>query len=166
MPKKRGGRKRKIDTIPELHETFHQVLADHTAGSPEHEEVYWTNLSSGAIAERLQQQGLDVSRHIAEQLLDYHDYHRRQQFKSLPMSSFAQRDEQFDYIAEWKKRFLASANPVLSMDSKKRELIGPFFRYGWLYSQQRRRVYDHDFPSFAEGVVIPHGIYDLKRRLG
>lgn len=82
------------------------------------------------------------------------------------MGSFAQRDEQFAYIAQLKGEGLASPNPVLSMDSKKRELIGPFYRYGWLYSQQRRRVYDHDFPRFAKGVVIPHGILDLKRRLG
>lgn len=114
----------------------------------------------------MQQHGLDVSYHIAAQLLEYHDYHLRQQFKSMPLGSFAQRDEPFDYIARLKKEFLASANPVLSIDSKKRELIGPFFRYGWLYSQQRRQVYDHDFPRFAEGIVIPHGIYDLKRRLG
>ena len=82
------------------------------------------------------------------------------------MGQFAQRNEQFEYIAQLKNEFLNSANPVLSMDSKKRELIGPFYRYGWLYSQRRLRVYDHDFPRFAEGVVIPHGILDLKRNQG
>lgn len=82
------------------------------------------------------------------------------------MGRFEQRNEQFEYIARVKEAFVQSANPVLSIDSKKRELIGPFYRYGWLYSQVRQRVYDHDYPRFADGVVIPHGILDLKRHCG
>jgi hypothetical protein len=82
------------------------------------------------------------------------------------MGQFAQRDAQFEYIAGIKRTYLDRGLPVLSIDTKKRELIGPFYRYGWLYSQARRRVYDHDFPRFAEGVVIPHGIYDLRYNRG
>lgn len=166
MPKKRGGRPRKIATLPHLHAAFQQTLAHHTAGSPEHDDVRWTNLSCREIAERLGQQGFDVSTRIVAQLLDAHDYHRRQQFKSTPMGQFPQRNEQFEYIAQRKEACLASTDPVLSIDGKKRELIGPFYRYGWLYSQERLRVYDHDYPRFAEGVVIPHGIFDLKRHWG
>ena len=107
-----------------------------------------------------------MSTHIVAQLLDAQDYHRRQQFKAQPMGRFEHRNEQFEYIARVRQEFMTSPNPVLSMDSKKRELIGPFYRYGWLYSQQRLRVYDHDYPRFAEGVVIPHGILDLKQHCG
>src|SRR5262249_49289187 len=64
------------------------------------------------------------------------------------------------------RAYLDAGRPVLSIDTKKRELIGPFYRYGWLYSQVRQRVYDHDFPRFAAGVVIPHGIYDLRQNRG
>jgi hypothetical protein len=141
-------------------------LQPHTAGHPEREEFRATNLSHLEIAERLQQRGFDVSTRIVEQLLDLHDYHRRQLFKSTAMGHFEFRNEQFEYIDSVKQAALAAGLPVLSMDSKKRELIGPFYRYGYLYSQQRLRVYDHDYPSFAEGVVIPHGLLDLRYNRG
>jgi Rhodopirellula transposase DDE domain len=99
-------------------------------------------------------------------LLDAHDFHRRQLFKSRPLGRFAQRDAQFEHIAQVKRASLAAGLPVLSIDTKKRELIGPFYRYGWLYSVVRQRVYDHDFPRFADGVVIPHGLYDLRHNCG
>jgi hypothetical protein len=82
------------------------------------------------------------------------------------MGTFAQRNAQFEYIAQGRLAALAAGWPVLSIDTKKRELLGPFYRPGWLYSPVRRRVYDHDFPSYADGVVIPHGIYDLRYNRG
>jgi Rhodopirellula transposase DDE domain len=166
LPPSRGGPKKKIESLPHLHETFQEVLQPHTAGNPEREQLRWTNLSRQEIAERLQQRGFAVSTRIVEQLLDEHDYHRRQLFKTVAMGQAQQRNEQFEYIADAKQQALASGLPVLSVDTKKRELIGPFYRYGWLYSQQRLRVYDHDFPSYAEGVVIPHGLYDLRYNRG
>jgi hypothetical protein len=142
------------------------VLHEYTAGSPEHADLLGTNLSQQVIADRLRAAGVAVSRRIVAQLLGEHDFHRRGLFKSLAMGQFAQRDAQFEYIAGIKRTYLDRGLPVLSIDTKKRELIGPFYRYGWLYSQARRRVYDHDFPRFAEGVVIPHGIYDLRYNRG
>jgi hypothetical protein len=100
------------------------------------------------------------------QLLGAHDFHRRGLFKSRALGQFPQRDAQFAYIAQAKRDALAAGLPVLSLDTKGRELIGPFYRYGWLYSQQRQHVYDHDFPRFAAGVVIPHGIYELRYNQG
>jgi hypothetical protein len=61
---------------------------------------------------------------------------------------------------------LDSFDPILSIDTKKRELMGLFYREGQLYVQKTRQVWDHDFPSFGTGVVIPHGLYDLKRNSG
>ncbi len=141
-------------------------MQPHTAGSPERPEVLWTNLSKEEIADRLQERGFDVGTRVVDQLLDDHDFHRRQLFKSVPMNQPQRRDEQFRYIAAAREEALWAGLPVLSMDTKKRELIGPFYRYGYLYSQQRIGVYDHDFPTYAEGVVIPHGIYDVRRNVG
>jgi hypothetical protein len=149
-----------------MHIAFRDVLHDYIAGSPEHGELFWTNRSQQAITDRLRAAGVAVSPRVVAQLLDEHDFHRRGLCKSLAMGSFAQRDAQFEYIARIKRAYRDAGLPVLSMDTKKRELIGPFDRYGWLYSQVRRRVYDHDFPRFAEGVVIPHGIYDLRHNRG
>lgn len=108
----------------------------------------------------------DSAPRVVAQLLDEHAFHRRGLFKSLAMGACADRDAQFRYIARLKRAYLDGGLPVLSIDTKKRELIGPFYRYGWLYSQRRQRVYDHDFPRFAEGVVIPYGIYDLRYHRG
>jgi hypothetical protein len=152
--------------LPHIHVAFRRALDGHTAGSPERDDLLWTNLGLRQIADRLRGAGLAVSTRVVAQLLDEHDFHRRQPFKSLPLGHFPQRDAQFAYIARVREDYLAAGLPVLSLDTKKRELIGPFHRYGWLYTCVRQRVYDHDFPRFADGVVIPHGILDLRHNRG
>ena len=77
------------------------------------------------------------------------------------MKETAHRNEQFENIARLKAEYRASGNPIISMDTKKKEYLGNFFRAGRLYTQYPLEVYDHDFASFAEGIVIPHGIYDM-----
>ena len=76
------------------------------------------------------------------------------------------RNEQFENIARLKAAYQASPNPIISMDTKKKEYLGNFYRAGHLYTTEEVRTYDHDFNSFAEGLVIPHGIYDLKQNKG
>ena len=104
------------------------MLHDHIAGNPEHADLFWTNLSQQAIADRLRAAGVDVSPRIVAQLLDDHDFHRRGLFKSLAMGQFAERDAQFEYIARMKRTYLDAGLPVLSIDTKRRELIGPRLR--------------------------------------
>lgn len=130
------------------------------------ETVIWTNLTRQEIADRLADQGTPVCVHVVEQLLDHLGYHERQAQKAASMGEHADRNAQFENIAQLKQQYLDSPNPILSMDAKKRELIGNFHRDGTLFTQQTIRTFDHDFPSFAEGVVIPHGIYDLKLNRG
>lgn len=76
------------------------------------------------------------------------------------------RNEQFQIIADLKATYTAAGNPVVSMDTKKKEYLGNFYREGSVYTQAAFQTYDHDFASFAEGVVIPHAIYDLQRNTG
>ncbi len=82
------------------------------------------------------------------------------------MKQVKHRNEQFENIARLKKTYIAAGNPVISMDTKKKEYLGNFYRDGRLYTTEEIQVYDHDFRSFAEGVIIPHGIYDLQRNTG
>lgn len=82
------------------------------------------------------------------------------------MKEVAQRNEQFEKIGALKAQFIADGNPVVSMDTKKKEYVGNFYREGRLYTQEELTVYDHDYKSFAEGVIIPHGIYDIQRNTG
>jgi len=73
------------------------------------------------------------------------------------------RNAQFENIAELRTAFETQGNPIVSIDTKKKECIGNLFREGKLYTTETLEVFDHDFPSLAEGVAIPHAIYDLGR---
>jgi Rhodopirellula transposase DDE domain len=142
------------------------VLEDHTAGDPMKPDSLWTNLSVSAIADRMAELGAPVDRTIVEQLLDQAKLGRRQALKMKTMGETNDRNEQFETIAFYKELYLDSLNPILSVDTKKRELLGNFYRDGQAFTMQTTRVFDHDYPSFADGHVIPHGLFDLKRNRG
>jgi hypothetical protein len=82
------------------------------------------------------------------------------------MKATEHRNEQFENIARLKAQYETAGNPILSMDTKKKEYLGNFYREGSLYTQHTLEVYDHDFYSFATGIVIPHGIYDVRKNTG
>jgi hypothetical protein len=82
------------------------------------------------------------------------------------MKQVPERNAQFENIAALRAQYVAAGQPVLSMDTKKKEWLGNFYRAGTLYTTAPLHTYDHDFNSFAEGVVIPHGLYDVERNLG
>lgn len=161
-----GGRKRKIDDDPKIDEDFRKVLVEHTAGSPTEESLIWTDLTKTEIVDLMQNCGSYVGVHIVDQLLDRHAYHERKALRMEPLSRHPDRNAQFETIARLKREYLDSADPILSMDLKSRELLGNFFRAGPLLTRQTIRVFDHDFAEFAQGVVLPHGIYDLKENRG
>lgn len=73
------------------------------------------------------------------------------------------RNAQFQNIARLKHEYLDASQPVLSIDTKKKELLGSFYREGKLYTQEAIAVFDHDFPTAASGAVFPHGLYDVGR---
>jgi hypothetical protein len=161
-----GGRKRRIDNDPKLEEDFQAVLAEHTAGSPVQEQIIWTDLNRAEIAAHLDRRGSTVSVHIVAQLLDRDGFRDRKPLRMCRMADCPDRDAQFEVIAGLKRAYLASDDPVLSMDLKARELIGNFCRAGSFYSRQTIKTFDHDFEQFADGVVLPHGLYDLKLNCG
>jgi hypothetical protein len=130
------------------------------------EEVIWTDLTVADVAQRLADAGAPVSVHVVEQLFDLTGYGRRQAQKCCTMGEHPDRNAQFLKIAELKEAYLDSPNPLLSIDTKKKELLGNFYRDGKLFTKEMLRPFDHDFPSFADGVVIPHGLYDLKLNRG
>jgi len=82
------------------------------------------------------------------------------------MKNVADRNEQFENIANMKARYHLAGNPVVSMDTKKKEYIGNFYRQGRLYTTEVIETFDHDYNSFADGIVIPHAIYDLLHNKG
>ena len=152
--------------MPHLEENFLRVVKDYTAGDPMRPDVKWTNLTLGQIAERLAEAGTPVSVTVVEQLLRKHRYIKRKARKSRSMGQHADRNRQFENIARLKQEYLETDNPILSIDTKKKELVGNFYREGRLYTQETIETFDHDFPSAASGVIIPHGLYDVKRNDG
>ena len=152
--------------MPHLEENFLRAVKDYTAGDPMRPDVTWTNLTLDQIAERLAEAGTPVSVTVVKQLLRKHRYIKRKARKSLSMGQHADRNRQFENIARLKREYLESDNPILSIDTKKKELVGNFYREGRLYTQEAIETFDHDFPSAASGVIIPHGLYDVKRNDG
>src|SRR3954463_9060386 len=160
-PKKGGGRKRLIATDPAIEANFLKVLEDHTAGDAMRADVRWTNLSRRRIAARVTELGTPVSRHVVSQLLRKHRYRRRKALKKRTMGPrHPDRNAQFENIARLKGEYLAAGLPVVSIDTKKKELIGDFYREGTIEAQGTIEVNDHDFGSMGSGTAIPHGIYD------
>ena len=125
-------------------------------------EVKWTNLSRRQIASRVTELGTPVSRHVVSQLLKKHRYRRRKARKARTMGPrHPDRNAQFENIGRLRREYLAAGLPVVSIDTKKKELIGDFYRDGAIESQGTIEVNDHDFGSMGSGTVIPHGVYDV-----
>ena len=128
--------------------------------------IKWTNLKRRQISEMFAERGMDVSMHVVKQLLDKHGFVKRKMQKTKTMKETENRNEQFERIYELRAEYENTVNPIISIDVKKKEEIGNFYRDGQCYGTEAVEVYDHDFKSFSEGVVIPHGIYDVRMNVG
>ena len=133
------------------------MLRERTAGDPMRQEVRWTDLTYEQIAAHLAEAGTPVSVPVVKQLLERHGYVTRKAQKSRAMGSHPDRDRQFENIARLKQEYSGSYDPIISMDTKKKELIGNFYRAGHLLTRGVIETFDHDFPSFASGWSSPTG---------
>ncbi len=149
-----------------MEENFLKVLKDHTAGDPMRAEVKWTNLSRRQISQRLKELGTPAGKQVVARLLHQHGFRRRKAQKKVAMGSHPDRNAQFENIARLKKEYLEAGLPVISIDTKKKELLGNFYRDGVIETQETIAVNDHDFSSQGQGTLIPHGIYDVAKNLG
>lgn len=162
-----GGRKCYRQTWPEIDNKFLDVLKNHTAGDPMKEGAIWTNLSYVRIAEEMEvKRGIKISTKVIRQLIKTHKFGKRKLRKTTTMKQVKNRNSQFLNIARLKEEYKKTGCPIISMDTKKKEDIGNFFRAGSLYAQKEICVYDHDFNSFGKGKAVPHGIYDIIRNVG
>lgn len=143
-----------------------EIVRPHIAGDPMRAGVLWTNLSLRRLAKKLAERGLRVSVKVVVQLLHKHRLGRRQALKKRSLKRHPQRDRQFQIIAHYRSLYEQAGNPILSVDTKKKELLGNFFRAGHAYTQKVVQTLDHDFPSLASGVLHPHGLYDPHRNHG
>jgi len=115
-----GGRRKIVETTPGIDEAFLEIMLPHTAGSPMDETIKWSNLSREKIAELMAEKGYQVSVTVVDQLMDKHDFRRRQAFKSEAGKEVDNRDAQFENIENLVEFARENGNPVMSMDVKKK----------------------------------------------
>lgn len=162
-----GGRKSYQEKWTEIDEKFLAVLRDHTAGDPMDEKVRWTDLTLGKIVAALQEDHhIRVSKWVVRKLLKAHNYRRRKAQKRNTIKKVPNRNAQFENIARLTAEYQAASNPIISLDTKKKENLGNFYRDGHLYTLEEIQTWDHDFKSQATGIIIPHSLYDVGLNLG
>jgi hypothetical protein len=122
--KKGGGRKAALEGQPQLEGNFLRILGEFTAGDPMREDVLWTNLSRREISRRLADLGTSASRHTVRKLMRKHGLGQRRVRKKKSLGAHPDRDAQFQNIAQLKAVYLDAGDPVISIDTKKKELIG------------------------------------------
>jgi hypothetical protein len=115
-----GGRKSCVAEMAGLEAAFLAILGQHTAGSPMDESVKWTNLTRHEIAVLLQAAGFKVSVTVVDQLLEQHDYRKRKAVKTLTTGASGGRNAQFENIERLKQEYTDKGQPVMSMDTKKK----------------------------------------------
>jgi hypothetical protein len=142
-------------------------VADHTAGSPVHPSLVWTNRSPRDIAEELTYAGFEIGPDTVRTILTEDlGLSLRQAAKDEATCNFPQRDEQFKHIGRLRRTFQREGSPVLSIDTKHKELLGNFFRPGRAYTNGQVHVLDHDFATHGHGRMVPYGVYDVARNEG
>ena len=142
-----------------------KLMEQETAGDPI-SGLKWTRKTTAKIARQLRRLRIVVSRNTVGRLLGQMKYSLRMNRKKIATSSSADRDRQFRYLRRQRDRFQKRADPVVSVDAKKRELIGNFKNPGVKWGQSSTPVNDHDFRSDAVGIGIPYGIYDTQANRG
>ena len=165
-----GGDKLKIDKLPGLLETLDELVNPDTRGNPM-SLLRWTSKSSVKLAEELERRGFSVSSNTVLRLLHLLGYSLQANAKVTEGRQHPDRDEQFRYLNDTAASFIAKGQPVISVDTKKKELIGEFANKGneWALSGAPERVNVHDFKDPALGEyarAIPYGVYDLAKNEG
>lgn len=136
-----------------------------TAGDPI-TGVKWTRRTTIKIANELGEAGIDVCPNTVAKLLTQLGFRLRVNHKNLARRSDPDRDAQFTYIGAQREAFTGQGWPVISIDTKHKELVGNFKNAGALYARRPIEVNDHDFRSDAKGIAIPYGVYDLSANRG
>jgi len=162
-----GGRKPLVMTQPELPNALEALVEPTTRGDPE-SALRWTCKSIRRLAAELQDQGFHIERQKVADLLHELGYSLQANRKTHEGSQHPDRNAQFEYIAATVAAFQAQGLPAISVDTKKKELVGDFKNPGreWCRQGQPTRVRVHDFADKTLGKAIPYGIYDLTANVG
>ena len=162
-----SGRPAIEERSPEIVSALEALVDPVTRGDPE-SPLRWTSKSTRKLAEELRQQGFEVSSQKVSQLLQANGYSLQATHKTLEGAAHPDRNDQFEHINARVDAFQGRGCPVISVDTKKKELVGDFSNAGseWQPMGKPVPVNVHDFLDPALGKVIPYGVYDLARNAG
>ena len=162
-----GGRKKTVESDPTLREDLEELLHPTERGDPE-SPLRWTSKSVRHLAGELQRMGHQTSHRMVAEMLHDLGYSLQANRKTLEGSSHPDRDAQFEHINRQAQEYLATADPVISVDTKKKELVGEFKNGGreWCPKGMAEKVKVHDFLEPELGRAIPYGVYDLASNSG
>jgi len=162
-----GGRKRAADLDPGLVPALLALVEPEERGDPM-SPLRWTIKSTRNLAEELTRQGHKVGADTVGDLLRAEGFSLQGNAKTLEGARHPDRDAQFRYISEQARAHQGAGDPVISVDTKKKELVGEFASAGrqWRPKGQPAAVRTHDFPSDSAGTVIPYGVYDVTANAG
>jgi hypothetical protein len=157
-----GGPKRRTTADPGLLGALDALVDPDSRGDPV-SPLRWTCKSTRELAEALTAQGHPVSDDTVGRLLKQQGYTLQRTHKTLEGAQHPDRDAQFGYVNEQARSHLAAGQPAISVDTKKKELVGRYANGGleWQPAGQPERVLVHDFPDEELGKAIPYGVYDL-----
>ncbi|MEW1914982.1 ISAzo13 family transposase, partial [Kitasatospora sp. NPDC085895] len=162
-----GGRKRVVDLNPALRNALLALVDPDMRGDPM-SPLRWTTKSTRHLAAELTRQGHRVSADTVGNLLREEGFSLQANAKTIEGRQHPDRDAQFNYINERARAHQAGGEPVISVDTKKKELVGPYKNGGreWERAGRPVEVSTHDFPDKELGKAIPYGVYDLAANTG
>ncbi len=165
--RKGGGRKTTVSKEPRLREDLERLVEPVTRGDPE-SPLRWTSKSVRKLAKELQRIGHQVSHQLVSELLHALGYSLQANRKTREGGEHPDRDAQFEHLNIQAKACLAAVEPVISVDAKKKELVGDFKNGGreWHPKGEPEEVRVYDFPIPGLGRATPYGVYDLGRNAG
>ena len=162
-----GGRKKEVDKDPGIREELIRLIEPSTRGDPQ-SPLLWESKSLRKLSSELKEKGYDVSHVLVEKLLHDMKYNLKSNRKMNEGKSHADRNLQFEHINSRAIEFMKESQPVISIDTKKKELIGNFKNNGkeWKPKGEYDEVNVYDFIQLAVGKAVPYGIYDMKLNEG
>jgi len=165
--KEGGGRKKETEKNKDLEKVIEEIVSPHTMGDPM-KPLLWTSKSLRNIAEAAKNKGYNISHKLAGVILKNSGYSLQGNRKTDEGSTHIDRDAQFNFINDIAKEFLSNYDPVISVDCKKKELIGNFKNEGteWLPAGKATSVKVYDFIDKDLGKAIPYGVYDIGNNEG
>ena len=160
-----GGCKKVEDKYPAIEAALERLLAHEIAGDPMTEQK-WVRSSLRQLSTKLKEAGYQASIPVVSRLLRKMSFSPKRNKRKEFRPECSARDEQFQYIASQRQAFSAAGLPVVSVDTKKKELIGDFMSNGKAWCKEAAEVHAHDFPSLAVCRAVPYGIYDVTKNEG